>query len=477
MADLPDDPDLGWLRKRAKEISREHPDWKLADAQLHLARHYGFPSWPKLKRYVELVRSYRRAPDEVPEQARPEDEFLRLACLTYGQDDPQRQARAAGMLADEPTLGADDIWVAATRCDVDGLRRLLEDNSELASREGGPFEWAPLAYLAYARHAPDVSEAATLASAQLLLDHGADPDTGYLWHGLPSPFTALTGCFGEGEGGPGNQPAHPHGLALARLLLEAGADANDAQTLYNRMFRPDDSHLRLLFEFGLGTGDGGPWKRRLGRAAMGPAEMLAGQLAWAVLHGMDARVELLAAHGVDLDTKLDDFGGAGRTAHEAATVSGHADTAELLLRLGASPGTLGDDQRLVAAVLAADRAEVERLVAADPGLLARALEERRGLVAWAAAHAGLDAVRLAIELGWDVNRRARTDVPLDQEWETGLHDAAANGDVEMVRLLLALGADPTLKDCRFDGTPLDWAEHFNKLETAALLREISDRSG
>ena len=214
---------------------------------------------------------------------------------------------------------------------------------------------------------------------------------------------------------------HPHGLALARVLLEAGADPNDAQTLYNRMFRPDDSHLELLFEFGLGTGDGGPWKRRLGQAAMGPAEMLAGQLAWAVLHGMDARVELLAAHGVDLDTTLDAFGGAGRTAHEAAVVSGHADTADLLLRLGASPGTLRDDQRLVAAVLAADRAEVERLVAGDPGLLARAQDERRGLVAWAAAHAGPDAVRLAAELGWDVNRRARTDVPLDQEWETGLH--------------------------------------------------------
>ena len=201
---------------------------------------------------------------------------------------------------------------------------------------GDPFEWAPLAYLAYARHDPDVTEAATLESARLLIESGADPDTGYLWHGLPSPFTALTGCFGEGEGGPGNQPVHPHGLALARVLLEAGADANDAQTLYNRMFRPDDSHLELLFEFGLGTGDGGPWKRRLGQAAMGPAEMLAGQLAWAVLHGMDARVELLAAHGVDLDTTLDAFGGAGRTAHEAAVVErprGHR-------RAAAPPGRL-----------------------------------------------------------------------------------------------------------------------------------------
>ena len=62
MAHLPDDPDLGWLRKRAKELKREHPEWKLADAQLHLARHYDFPSWPALKRYVELVRSYRAHP-------------------------------------------------------------------------------------------------------------------------------------------------------------------------------------------------------------------------------------------------------------------------------------------------------------------------------------------------------------------------------------------------------------------------------
>jgi ankyrin repeat protein len=205
--------------------------------------------------------------------------------------------------------------------------------------------------------------------------------------------------------------------------------------------------------------------------------MLSGQLAWAVLHGMDARVELLAEHGVDLDARLDAFGGGGRTAHEAAVVSGQARTAELLLRLGASPATLRDEQRLVAAVLAADRAEAERLVDGGPGLLGRARVERPGLVAWATAHAGTDAVRLATELGWDVNRRARVDVPLDQEWETGLHHAAASGDVGMVRLLLDLGADPTIEDGRFGGTALGWAEHFDQPDTIALLRGISDRSG
>ena len=73
----------------------------------------------------------------------------------------------------------------------------------------------------------------------------------------------LTGVFGQGELGPVRQPRHPHSLALARLLLEAGANPNDGQALYNRMFEPDNDHLELLFEFGLGAGDGGPWKARM----------------------------------------------------------------------------------------------------------------------------------------------------------------------------------------------------------------------
>ncbi len=77
---------------------------------------------------------------------------------------------------------------------------------------------------------------------------------------LPTPFTVLTRVLGEGELGPARQPRHPHSLALGRMLLEAGADPNDGQALYNRMFEPGNDHLELVFEFGLGTGDGGPWR-------------------------------------------------------------------------------------------------------------------------------------------------------------------------------------------------------------------------
>src|SRR5207302_2219676 len=77
-----------------------------ADAQLVVARSFGFPSWPKLKAHLELVAPYARAPHEQSVGGRLEDdqaivdEFLRLACLTYGDDDPDRLSTAEVLLAE-----------------------------------------------------------------------------------------------------------------------------------------------------------------------------------------------------------------------------------------------------------------------------------------------------------------------------------------------------------------------------------------
>lgn len=132
---------------------------------------------------------------------------------------------------------------------------------------------------------------------------------------------------------------------------------------------------------------------------------------------------------------------------------------------------------MVAAVLAADEAELDRLTETHPGVLERARAGRPGLVPWAASIDAPDAVRLAVRSGWDVSAKARVDAPLDQEWETALHDAAGNGDVAMIELLVELGADASARDARFGGTPQDWAEHFDKTEAAAVLAAITDRSG
>lgn len=129
---------------------------------------------------------------------------------------------------------------------------------------------------------------------------GAGPNAGYLWCGLSTPFTALTGVFGEGEQGPRRQPRHPFAPELATLLLTRGAHPADQQTLYNRMFRADDSHLELLFAHGLADAGPSPWELRLGEAMESRDEMWRRQVVWAAEHGFTGRLDLLARHGIDV---------------------------------------------------------------------------------------------------------------------------------------------------------------------------------
>ena len=65
-----------------------------------------------------------------------------------------------------------------------------------------------------------------------------------------------------------------------------------------------------------------------------------------------------------------------------------------------------------------------------------------GLIVWAAARRAWPAIPVLAGLGFDVNARARVDVPMEQEWETELHEAAAAGEVAAARQLIELGADP-----------------------------------
>jgi ankyrin repeat protein len=117
---------------------------------------------------------------------------------------------------------------------------------------------------------------------------------------MSTPFTVLTGVFGEGEQGPRRQPRHPFAHALATLLLQRGAHPADQQGLYNRMFRPDNAHLELLFANGLADAGPSPWERLLGEAMETRAQMWQRQIDWAAAHGFTERLDLLATHGVDV---------------------------------------------------------------------------------------------------------------------------------------------------------------------------------
>jgi uncharacterized protein (TIGR03435 family) len=56
---LPEHPDLDWLRKQAKRLLKElretNPSARLADAQFDLARRYGFSSWRALKAHIDAL--------------------------------------------------------------------------------------------------------------------------------------------------------------------------------------------------------------------------------------------------------------------------------------------------------------------------------------------------------------------------------------------------------------------------------------
>src|SRR6201999_3010372 len=58
---LPESPNLNFLRKQAKELHRSTGAGKLANAQHTLARQYGFASWTKSK---EPMKARKQTPRE-----------------------------------------------------------------------------------------------------------------------------------------------------------------------------------------------------------------------------------------------------------------------------------------------------------------------------------------------------------------------------------------------------------------------------
>jgi hypothetical protein len=221
------------------------------------------------------------------------------------------------------------------------------------------------------------------------------------------------------------------------LLLEAGADPNDSQTMYN--CGPgcpppyDDDHLELLLEFGLGQGDGGPWHERMTTAHPTPAQLLEDELVFASSAGLLHRVQLLLAKGVDPEgqgTRHPAF--RGHRPYELAAVNGHDQVAELLLEAGVEP--LDDVHLLFAAAMNGNRAEVARLTARDSGLAQRAVARDPYLTIRAGELGNVAALQLLADLGFDVNVFALA---------APLHRAALNGHLDAVKKLIQLGADPT----------------------------------
>jgi peptide-methionine (S)-S-oxide reductase len=74
----------------------------------------------------------------------------------------------------------------------------------------------------------------------------------------------------------------------------------------------------------------------------------------------------------------------------------------------------------------------------------------------AALRGRAEALRRMIAIGIDVNA-VSADL---YSHATPLHHAVCSGSLEAVRVLVDAGAGLTTRDTAYDGTPLDWAEHY-----------------
>jgi len=419
------------------------PDPALRDVQLALAREYGFAGWTALRRALgDLALARRSLAERV--------EMVLRAAMWQGD-----RASAARILARWPEIATANILAAAATGTVAEIARRLAADPAAATRKGGPLDWEPLLYLAYARFS---AQPQGLEAARLLLDHGADPDARWIGPWGEPAFTVLTGVIGEGEG---VQPPHPQARALATLLIERGADPYDPQALYNTSIVGDDvGWLEFLWTASARRGRSGAWTATSDKPALGgkvPLNAVDYLLGNAVAYNHLARAAWLLAHGADANSP---HAYSGRPQHVEALVYGHQEMAALLARHGARATPLVGQVAFQAACMRLDRAAARRLVEQHP----ECLKDPEPMLT-AARSGRADVVALLLELGMDVDIADETE-------QRGLHNAVLGGSLDVVKLLVAHGADIDRPTTQFGGA-MGFAAHFRRREIAAFLAPLS----
>lgn len=99
--------------------------------------------------------------------------------------------------------------------------------------------------------------------------------------------------------------------------------------------------------------------------------------------------------------------------------------------------------------------------------------ERHLALALAAQYGYALTVEILLDAGEDPNRFN----PLGgHSHSTPLHQAAGNGHLDVVKLLVARGAKTDVKDILFGGTPLGWAKYAGRKEVEACLLSLEEKA-
>jgi hypothetical protein len=415
---------------------------RLHDAQSCIAREYGFSSWADVKTYVEA------RVEDLSDRAAIQRRWL---SLVYGSDVAGGQGRArpsiaARMLEEKPDLFDDDAYVACAIGDETRLRQMTHDDSGWINRPGGPLNLPPLVAVTHSSllRVPAYRDRLH-ACARFLLNAGADPDqaigsrnrwaSGSLSE--PSqefPLSALYGAAGEN-----------HDAELTRLLLDAGANPNDGESLYHSLesiacvrhllaagarvegmlYRALDldnvQTLRLLLAHGADPNE---------PATSAPTADWGSPLLWAIRRRRSRdHVEALLQAGANPLARTPD----GANAFVLALRFGLPKIAELLREAG-SAEHVSDEERFIAACALGDEATARQILAARPDLIAALSEAQLRLLPEFAAQGRTDAVKLIVTLGWPIATRGG-------DWNaSALNQAVFRGDAALAEFLLAHGA-------------------------------------
>ena len=302
--------------------------------------------------------------------------------------------RAARMLEATPEIAGYSFATAVILGDADRVRAEIGRDPGLATRPDARTGWTPLHAACASRwHKLDPSRAeGLLAVARMLLDAGADPNGSTGGQGGHGGWTPLR-CAVAGATNP----------PITGLLLERGAVPGD-DDLYLAGFGEDNHEcLRLLLHHAadvaqiarmalaapISTNDT-EGVRLLLEAGADPnryaddADPPSPAVYAAVRSGCSAELTgLLLAHGADPDAPGPD----GRSPYALATVQGRVDLATLLRRYGADDDIAGTDRSL-AACQHADQAAVEQQLTHDPGPPGRLSAAQQAAAMVHAAEAG-----------------------------------------------------------------------------------------
>jgi Ankyrin repeats (many copies) len=412
-----------------------------ADAQLVIAREYGFASWRKLRLRVEAI-----------DFSDPVTVFTEAACIPMDGSwhGSGTLDGAQAILAEHPRVAEHDIYTAAILGNEGAVRRFLEKGGYDGTETGGLYDWDALTYLSFSRYLrldPARSEG-FVGSARLLLEHGASAQTGfYSQDHEPEP------CFESVIYGAAGVARHAE---LTRLLLERGADPND-ETAYHVPESLDNTVLKLVVESG-----------KVNRTSM--TTMLHRKLDW---HDYDG-VAWLLAHGADPN---DMSSWARRALHKSLERDNPVRMMELLLENGADPRLLNANGRSAIAVAARlcrvdaldafarrgfpiELDEADAFLAAcargdasverAPAIVAALEREDPSLLANVVGAGNMAAVERMLDLGFNVASRTGG---ADARDDTALHVAIWRGRNEIARLLLARGAPLEVTNGRGE-TPL-----------------------